>query len=667
MGKEMIESSPARLRFTLGFKFIGVLILVLIPMMLASGLIMVNQVRQIVTEDINKKSKSYANFLAKVSRQGVKEPDLIILKRYIGEISLDKDVLYILVADTKNRPLAHSDKKTENLTGALEVTLPIFYKGERTGYIRIWYSFSRVADELTSGVQHILFLLIGLFVVMMGLIMFVISEQMIFNRIGIIIKGMKQVQRGDLSTRIEKLGNDELGYLALQFNQMVKRVEENQQELTLLFEVSRAMTAALDINLIIDMVVQLTVGDLQASSCCIFLVGDGMGFNIRGSRGLSDKFINSNGISLLEDLAQKSLMYNEPVVLDDFRHTNPGLQSLLKQENIAMVINIPLLIGDRKLGVLNINAKDSLTFPPERIELLTAFARQLAVALQNAQLYERTQQFSKELEEKINIATTDLARANERLRLANEKLQDLNKAKSDFIAIVSHELRSPLTSILGFTDLLLQGETGALDPTQKDFIDIINQNTKRLIDLINNLLNLSKIEAGRVELKKEPLDLEKTVHGVIHNFRTLIAEKKLVIRVAPSAEVLPPIIADENQLARVLTNLLANAVKYTAAGAEIIVKLSDKGDVVQVDVLDGGNGIESRDMTHMFERFYRAPKAKAENIVGTGLGLAIAKSIVEMHGGRIWAESPIGAADKEFFSWDKRGGSGAKFSFTLPK
>ena len=211
MAKEMIEDGSSRLKFTLGFKFIGVLILVLIPMMLASGLILVNQVRQIVTEDINKKSKSYANFLSKVSRQGVKESDLVVLKRYIGEISLDKDVLYILVADTRNRPIAHSEAKPQNLTGALEVNLPIFYKGTRTGYIKIWYSFSRVAEELTSGVQHILFLLIGLFVVLMGLIMFVVSEQMIFNRIGIIIKGMKQVQRGDLSTRIEKLGNDELG------------------------------------------------------------------------------------------------------------------------------------------------------------------------------------------------------------------------------------------------------------------------------------------------------------------------------------------------------------------------------------------------------------------------------------------------------------------------
>jgi signal transduction histidine kinase len=301
------------------------------------------------------------------------------------------------------------------------------------------------------------------------------------------------------------------------------------------------------------------------------------------------------------------------------------------------------------------------------VELLIAFARQLAVALQNAQLYERTQQFSKELEEKISIATADLARANERMKIANEKLQDLNKAKSDFIAIVSHELRSPLTSMLGFTDLLLQGETGALGPTQKEFVDIINQNTKRLIDLINNLLNLSKIEAGRVELKKEPLDLEKTVHGVIHNFRSLLADKRLVIKVVPPAEPLPKIAADENQLARVLTNLLANAVKYTVPEGEIVVHITDGSETVQVDILDSGDGIESRDLTHMFERFYRAPRAKSENIVGTGLGLAIAKSIIEIHGGRIWAESPLTNADKELFSWEKRTNRGAKFSFTLPK
>lgn len=639
--------------------------IVLIPMMLLIGFILVNQVKQVVTDDISKKSKNYANFLAKVSRQGVKESDIVVLQRYVKEISADKDVLYILVADTKNKSIVHSDKKAENLTRALEVQIPIYYKGERTGAIKIWYSFNRVADELTANVKQVLLLVVVLCIILLGLVMFVISEQMIFNRIGILLKAMRRVQKGDLSARVQKLGNDELGFLAEQFNQMVAQVEENQQQLTLLFEISRAVTAALDITLIIDLVMEMIVGKLQGKSCSIFLVGDNGALKMRGTKGLSTVFVNANGVSLLEAMAQKALLYNEPLVIRDFNRTQNNLFDLLMREEIAVMVNIPLLIGDRKLGVLNINSSIQESFPPERVELLMAFARQLAVALQNAQLYEQTQQFSKELEEKIHIATGNLARANERLKLTNEKLSELSQAKSDFIAMVSHELRSPLTSILGFADLLAQGETGILNNTQKDFMEIINQNTRRLIDLINNLLNLSKIEAGKVELKKEPLDLEKTVHGVLHNVRLAITEKKLKVKVLLPAEPLPKIPADENQLTQVIINLVTNAIKYIPADGEIIVNFIDTGKFIEVEVIDTGEGIEPRDLPHMFERFYRSAKAKAEHVVGTGLGLAIAKLLVEMHGGKIWVESPV--IDKEVFSCDKKNSKGTKFVFSLPK
>jgi signal transduction histidine kinase len=242
---------------------------------------------------------------------------------------------------------------------------------------------------------------------------------------------------------------------------------------------------------------------------------------------------------------------------------------------------------------------------------------------------------------------------------------ELSQAKSDFIAIVSHELRSPLTSILGFTDLLVQGEPGSLNATQKDFMEIISQNTRRLIDLINNLLNLSKIEAGKVELKKEPLDLEKTVHGVLHNLRLAITEKKINVRVLPPAEPLAPIPADENQLTAILINLLTNAIKYIPVQGEVVISFKDTANFVEVHMIDNGDGIEAKDMSHIFDRFYRSAKAKAEHVIGTGLGLAISKLLVEMHGGKIWAESPV--IDKEIFSWDKRNRNGAKFVFTLPK
>ncbi len=654
-----------KIRFTLGFKFVAALMLVLIPLMLLIGFIMVNQVRQVVTDDITKKSKNYAWFLAKVSRQGIKESDIAILKRYVQEISSDKDVLYILLSDINNKPIIHSEKKAESFKGALEVQIPIYYKSERTGTIKIWYSLSRVADELTTNVKQVLFLVVILGIILLGLVMFIVSEQMIFNRIGKILQAMRRVQNGDLSARVGKLGNDELGYLAAQFNQMISQVEENQQQLTLLFEMSRAVTAALDITLIIDLVMAMSIEKLQGSSCSIFLVDDSGLFKMRSTKGLSTAFVNANGIILLEDMAQKALLYNEPLVIRDFNQAQSSLTALLNQEKIAVMVNIPLLIGDRKLGVLNINSGNREAFPPDRVDFLMAFARQLAVVLQNAQLYEQTQQFSKDLEEKVNIATGDLARANEHLKRANEKLIELSQAKSDFIAMVSHELRSPLTSILGFSDLLMQGEPGDLNANQREFMEIISQNTRRLVDLINNLLNLSKIEAGKVELKKMPLDLEKTVHGVLHNLRLASSEKKLRVSVLPPAEPLAAIPADENQLTQILINLLTNAIKYTPDQGEVIISFKDAGKFIEVQVIDNGHGIEEKDLPYIFSRFYRSAKAKAEHVIGTGLGLAISKLLVELHGGKIWVESPV--LDKEVFSWDKRDRKGAKFAFTLPK
>lgn len=666
MSKGINGKVRPKLRFTLGFKFVGVLVIALIPLMLCIGIILINQVKQVVTDDISRKSRSYADFLAKVGRQGVHESDKELLKQYIEEISANRDVLYLLITDKHNKPILHSERTRGKVANALEVNIPIYYKGERAGVVKIWYSFSSVAEELTYGVRNVLFLIVGLCIILLGLLMFFVSEQMVFRRIDIIVQAMKRVQKGDLSTRIEKLGNDELGFLADQFNTMVTRVEENQRELTLLFEVSRAVTAALDITLITEMVIEAIVEKLQGSSCCIFLVNEKGELELRGSRGLSAEFINSQGLKLLEDTAQKALMYGENLIVDNFDAPYPHLHAFLRSERVEMVISMPLIVGDRKLGVLNINTNDREDFPPERIELLSVFARQLAVAIQNAQLYERIQQFSKELEDKIEVATLDLGQANEQLKFANEKLRVLSQAKSEFITIVSHELRSPLTSVLGFTDLLSQGETGILNETQKEFIEIINQNTKRQIDLINNLLNLSKIEAGKVELKKEWIDLEKLVHGVVHNFRFLLLERNLEVKMTPPPETLPKVHADEGQISLVVTNLLTNALKYANPDGEVAIQIHREGPVLQLDIYDTGEGIDDRDLPHIFERFFRSSKMKAKNIIGTGLGLTISKSIIEMHGGRIWVQSPVLAEGKAYFSVRLRNQRGTKFSFTLP-
>ena len=232
------------------------------------------------------------------------------------------------------------------------------------------------------------------------------------------------------------------------------------------------------------------------------------------------------------------------------------------------------------------------------------------------------------------------------------RLKELDKMKSDFVSNVSHELRTPLTSIKGSVDNMLDGLTGSLNEKQVRYLSRIKSNTDRLSRLINDLLDLSRIEAGRVEVRPTTLPLAALAEEVAEHLKALAAEKLIRIEV-PSADPSVTVWADRDKVTQVLTNLIGNAVKFTPQGGKVSVAVEKNGnDYIQISVADTGPGILPEERNRIFSKFYQVANIEKQKPKGSGLGLAISKALVEMHGGKIWMESEIGR--------------GSTFYFTLP-
>jgi PAS domain S-box-containing protein len=240
---------------------------------------------------------------------------------------------------------------------------------------------------------------------------------------------------------------------------------------------------------------------------------------------------------------------------------------------------------------------------------------------------------------------------------------EADRTKSEFVSTVSHELRTPMTSIKGYADLLLMGAAGQVNETQQRFLSVIKSNADRLSVLVNDLLDISRIESGRVKLDLKPLSIESVIEQVATTLRGRIDEKNLTLRLSLPEEELPRVYGDRDRVIQVLTNLVSNAYQYTPPGGTITVRArlneaqlpagnaTPAGPMVQIDVNDTGIGIATENQPKVFERFFRVDDPNVQEFPGTGLGLAIVRSLVEMHDGRIWLESTVGV--------------GTTFSFTL--
>jgi signal transduction histidine kinase len=227
--------------------------------------------------------------------------------------------------------------------------------------------------------------------------------------------------------------------------------------------------------------------------------------------------------------------------------------------------------------------------------------------------------------------------------------------KSEFVATVSHELRTPMTSIKGYVDVLLMGVAGILTDQQKRFLEVVQENTERLTILVNDLLDLSRIEAGQIRLTKQPVNLREIVDDVMLEINRLtVSETKSMQFSIDISTDLPLVLGDPERIRQIFINLLGNAFHYTLENGTISLYVFGKEDEVQVEISDNGVGIPPDEQDRIFDRFYRGDNQMVIETAGTGLGLSIVAKLVNMHHGRIWVQS------------SGIEGEGSKFSFTLP-
>jgi GAF domain-containing protein len=420
------------------------------------------------------------------------------------------------------------------------------------------------------------------------------------------------------------------------FNELNERTNELTRsvgELRALGEVGQAVSSTLDLETVLTRIVSHAVQLSGTDGGAIYEYDEqSEEFLLRATDHMEEELITAlrdNPPRLGDGVVGRAAVHREPVVVPNIleeRAYAPRMRQLLERFGFRASLAVPLLREDRIIGGLVVRRKSTGEFRPEVIELMKTFATQSVLAIQNARLF-------REIEEK------------------SRQIESANRHKSEFLANMSHELRTPLNAIIGFSEVLGERLFGELNEKQAEYTDDILTSGRHLLSLINEILDLSKVEAGRMELETTTFDLPLA----IDNARTFVRERATNHEITLDVKVderIGDIVGDERKIKQVLLNLLSNAVKFTPQGGRITINARPINAAVEISVTDTGIGIAEQDQPKVFEEFRQVGNDNAKKIEGTGLGLTLAKKFVELHGGRIWVESELG--------------KGSTFVFTLP-
>lgn len=467
-----------------------------------------------------------------------------------------------------------------------------------------------------------------------------------------------RVAEGDLGATVTPSTQDEVGQLATMFNRMIQFMKERDEaiskqlmQLKTLNRTEAALTSTLDIDKLLSTVLHLLVEHLGYRRLLLMQYDPhrqvAFGARVAGVPEEVEQQVGGVELPVVEDgsIQAEMLLHGRSVLITDIEavapRLHPPLLTLARQVGMTSFVCAPLKGTQYILGFVGADRGEE-PCTQEDLDLLTTIAHNIAVALDNARAYQELAKMTQTLEQRVRERTQEL-------QAANEKLQELDRLKSAFVSIVSHELRTPMTSIKGYVENMLDGLTGALTERQAYYLSRVKFNTERLTRMINDLLDLSRIEAGRVELHLTTIPVQALVLEITEALQPMAHEKGLSLQAHQEGGPME-IRADRDKLHQILTNLIQNALKFTPKGGEIRVetRLAEEG-VAQFCVVDTGCGIPPHELPKVFERFYRGEYVQAEQR-GAGLGLAITKSLVELHGGRIWAESTVGQGSRFFFT-----------------
>jgi signal transduction histidine kinase/CheY-like chemotaxis protein/nitrate/nitrite-specific signal transduction histidine kinase len=420
--------------------------------------------------------------------------------------------------------------------------------------------------------------------------------------------------------------------VAVRNAQLFEETEQRVADLGFLFDVTASALASTDFDQTLQRIADGVADELDNAEATVVALMDAGGQALvpRAAAGYGKEVIRNlkETIPLDTGIAGWAAAEGKPVLVGDVRQ-DPRYVSAASQTMSEVVV--PMMVGDEVVGVLLVESSKLHAFGEDDVRLLQTLSGGLSAIVQNARLLEE-------------------------IREANDLLRELDKMKSQFLANMSHELRTPLNSIIGFSRVILKGIDGPLTELQEQDLNTIYSSGQHLLGLINDVLDMSKIEAGKLDLAREDINLYEVFDGVMSTSFALVKDKpvKLVKDVPPD---LPTVTADPMRIRQVLLNLLSNAAKFTNEGsitlqAVEVEETEDEIGYMQVNVIDTGIGISEEDIEKLFEAFSQVDASTTRAVGGTGLGLSITRSLVEMHGGRVWVESEVGA--------------GSTFSFTIP-
>ena len=340
---------------------------------------------------------------------------------------------------------------------------------------------------------------------------------------------------------------------------------------------------------------------------------------------------------------------NKSIIVEEIKNLYYNKQTkkiidLLTRLNIDILT--PLNVKNKTIGLLVLGPKESGDmYNDEDLQVLEIIGAQAAVSIENSLLYSEVKEFNEKLEQRVEEATIELRSTNnelkdmnEKLVIAYEKLHQLDRAKTEFISIASHQLRTPLTSIKGFISLLLDGTYGKISKTTRDVLEKVFISNERLIKLVEDLLNISRIESGKLVFRFIKGDISKLASDVVDSFELAAKNKKLKLEYRAPKKKVPEIYFDNDKMREVISNLVDNSIKYTKKGTVGVTVEAGK-EFVKVIVSDSGMGIAKEELRYIFEKFQRGKDSGTTHTEGVGLGLYVCEKIVKSHDGRIWAES----------------------------
>ena len=598
---------------------------------------------------------------------------------FVRALLLDKSIVYVKVlwalprqSDFSAESQIISERKRQkyeekdftyfkNSSKFIVKSADIHFEQGKVGNILIVMSREIIENELFRNISVIINLAI-LITVGIAVTTIRITRRYISRPLSKLQISATSIAQGDLDTFIDTSSNDEIGSLAKDLNVMresikhlfgelreskdkledysrtleqkvevrTRELARSVEELQALGQVSQAVSSSLDLQKVLATIVAHAVELSGTESGAIYEFDEtSEQFQLRATHRMSEELtraIREGRMNLGETALGRAGEKRQAVQVPDIRE-EPAypLREIIERDGFRALLAVPLLREDRLIGGLVVRRKAVGQFDKETVDLLQNFATQSALAIQNARLF-------REIEKK------------------GQELAIASKHKSEFLANMSHELRTPLNAILGYTELILDKIYGNVPEQIQEVLERVEQNGRHLLSLINDVLDLSKIEAGQLTLSLNEYSMKEVVQTVVTAVESLAAEKNLELKVKVSPEV-DYGKGDEQRISQVLMNLVGNAIKFTEEG-EVEVEATASKDTFVVSVSDTGPGLSESDQQRIFEEFHQVDASSTRKKGGTGLGLSIAKRIVEMHGGRIWVESTLG--------------KGSTFSFTLP-